>query len=231
MYQTNRMRFNSTRYKRKRSSAGYPYKRPNKGRAIVSQGGVGGGVQRMTAGLPPPPEIKTSDTIVTATTTGTGDWTVVSPSTIFPAITQGAAPNQRIGRKIRVVGIVLRLDVVSLAVTTPDPFTMDLLWDKQPNGAQALVTNIYTGASSEQLPNSNFTERFTFIKRFKSDPSRTSPSEQIDYSTKCNKVVSFDTNTGLIGDVEQNNLILTLCSTTLNNQAVQGILRILYVDA
>ena len=209
-------------------SAGYPYKRPKIGKAIVSQGGVAGGVQRMTAGLPPPPEIKTKDSIVNATTSGTGDWTVVSPATVFSSITQGAAPEQRVGRKIRVVGIVLRLDILSTAV---DPYTMDLLWDKQPNGAQALLTNIYTGASSEQLPNSNFTDRFQFVKRWKSDPSQSSTISQIDYSMKCNKVVSYDGNTGLIGDIEQNELLLTLCSSSIVNQVIQGIFRVLYVDA
>jgi len=223
------MRFNSTRYKRKRVSAGYPFKRPKLGKAIVSQGGVGGGVQRMTAGLPPPPEIKTKDSIVAATVAANGDWTVVSPNNILSSITQGAAPEQRVGRKIRVVGVVFRLDIS--AAIAASPYTLDMLWDKQPNGAQAAVTNIYTGASSEQLPNSNFTERFQFVKRWKMNPGSNALSDQLDYSMKCNKVVSYDGNTGLIGDIEINQLLLTLCSTTTTVHNIAGIVRILYVDA
>lgn len=207
-----------------------------KGRAIISQARVGGAQQRMTMGLPPPPEIKTYDTSVSATT-ATGNWTRYSPDATIAGIVIGTTSSNRIGRKIRVVGIVVRMEVTS-SVAALYPWTMDLLWDKQPNGASpnlaAGSTNSpYSDVDRNSLPNSNFTQRYQFVKRVQSSPDQSVSTATIDYSIKCDKIVSYDGVAGTIADVETNNLLLlgSVTSPASVGLVVQGNIRILFVDA
>lgn len=212
-----------------------PYKsytrRP--GRAVISQGGVGGGSNTMTSGVPPPPELKTWDIPITFSSgVLAGDWAVISPSSILSGIIQGNGPSARIGRKIRVVGVVIRSEITtSVASGGPAPWTMDILWDKQPNGVQALNGQIYTSNVSEALPNANYLQRFQFVKRLHMPAGQTNDTSQIDCTLKCNKLISFDGTTGNVSDVEQNQLLITASCVGTGPFTSNGIIRVIFVDA
>lgn len=225
-YMTNRqmiMRNARKRYSKNRN----PY-RPKKARAAITQGGVGGAVQRLTAGLPPPPEVKNRDTAVSLTYTSVGSWTAINTDAIYP-ITQGTGTSNRIGRKIRVLGVVLRINVNTTSV---QPSTVDLVWDKSPNGALATVGQVYGGSSRLSLPNPDYADRFQFLKRIETNPSGNTSSVMKNVTVRMNHVVSFDANNGLIGDLESGNLILFgSFGGPVGTAVFEGTLRVLYVDA
>lgn len=205
-----------------------------KARAYVSQARIGGAAMRMSGGLPPPPEVKTYDTVVAATTVN-GDWFRYSPESTLAGILPGNTSSGRVGRKIRVVGIVVRLEVTTQGVNPVTPWTFDMLWDKQPNGASpnlaaGSLNSPYSGTGRTSLPNPNFTQRYSFIRRIQSSPDASVSFQTLDATIKCDKIVSFDGNAGTMADLEQNNFLL-LGSTSGAGLIVQGNIRVLYVDA
>lgn len=227
-YQTNRMRFNSTRYKRK-APAYSPY--PKRGRAIIKQGGVAGGVQRMTAGIPSPQEIKNFDSTISVGSDEDGTKFQISPSDIVAGIIQGTGDNERVGRTIRVVGVVVRLYVNNAAPQDVggQPYTIDMLWDGQCNGAEPAITDVYTSVETDALPNTDFSKRFQFFKRFSNPMSYASSRAIINASLKCNKIVEFKASNGALADLTATNLLMyCVCPVGIT---VAGTLRILYVDA
>lgn len=197
------------------------------------QKNVAGANQTMSNALfPPKQEVKTKDLLIALATT-TGDWTQILQGAVA-TITQGSGSDQRIGRNIRVVGLVFR------AVTKTDPpqtnaaspFTIDMIWDTQPPGTAPPFTEIYTSVAHEALPNATFNQRFKWQKRYEFNSSNSNtPYHTVNMeSGKINKLVTYSANTGLIGDVEKNNLVF--CWSGIDDTAsLDGILRILYVDA
>jgi len=215
-----------------KQQAAFKRKYPAKPSLSSTQGGVAGGRARMRAGhLAPPPEVKFFDLPIGATSLS--NWTIVNSDSLF-SIVQGAAPNERIGRKIRVKGIVFRLMINQAIGATgqeqPSPWTMDVLWDGQANGALPNLSEIYVNAAGLALPNPLFDERFTFIKRLSNnDPSAV--LNIINGSIKCDKVITYDKNSGSITDLSSNNLIMTFCTPGDAASALTGNVRVLYVDA
>jgi len=199
--------------------------------------------------MPPPQEVKTYDTPIVGTTAGAGFveiLTQVSPplaaQSPISGIVVGAGSNQRVGRQIRVVGIVLRGVIASLSAVATEglPYTMDIIWDSQSNGALPTLASIYdfrgtAGGNIDNLPNPNFAKRFTFAKRIETTGRAGIPTAKtiVNCSIKTNRLVNFDNSAGVTQDVEKNNLLLTFASTaTLAVPATfTGVIRFLYVDA
>lgn len=230
-YQTNRMRFNSTRYKRKASPYSPYSKRARLGRAIIKQGGVAGGVQRMTAGLPSPQEIKNFDSTISICSDTDGNKFQISPSDLVAGIIQGTGDNERVGRTIRVVGVVLRVSVFNASPEgiPGQPYIIDMLWDSQCNGAEPAVTDVYTSVLTDALPNTDFSKRFQFFKRFSNPASYSSDRTIINASLKCNRLVEFKASNGALADLTSTNLLVyAVCPVGI---CCEGTLRVLYVDA
>ena len=206
-------------------------------RSSMSQGGVpGGGVVKLIKQIPSV-ECKFYDYPLTVGTFPVG-WTEVSSNTggnsPFAQIVQGTGPSQRIGRKIRVIGIVVRL----IAVANGSPLAFDLVIDKQCNGAPATVAQVYsTPADPASFPNPFEETRFQFLRRVENKNYALANSGQgeftVSYTVKCNKVVEYNATTGNISDLTSDNLYMFACATsTLAAQKIQsGQLRVLYVDA
>ena len=197
----------------------------------ISQGGVAGAGTRVRPSLrPSPPELKYFDTTIGATTQNEF-WNIISNLSLAN-ITPGTGAGQRTGRKIRVKGIVFRgraKNSPSETNTSPCPYTMDFIWDKQCNGDVPPITQIYTTVSSYGLPNPLYDKRFKFIKRVESaDPN--SAYQMLNIKIKCDEVITFDGNTGLIGDLSGSNLLVTYVSPWDAAPDMTGQLRILYTD-
>lgn len=212
----------------------YQWKRQRQ-TAQLSQALVpGAGAKIRAAARPTAPELKYFDLNI-STSVQNEFWNIIG-SLALCSIQQGVGASQRVGRKIRVRGIVMRgkaeiANVPDTAVTArfPGPYTMDFLWDKQCNGAVAQVTDIYSSANSQGLPNPLNDERFKFIKRIaRDDPS--SPFTQVNCKINCNQVISYDASTGNISDLTSTNLLVTMVTPFDSTPTFSGILRILYVD-
>lgn len=220
-----------------------PYKASkSKPKATLSSGGANGAVQRMSAGFQQPQEIKSHDIAITTSAgvspyaPGTGNWNLMSTNSI-QSIIQGTAGDERIGRNIRVVGIVMRMTINTSPILTESPiegqpWTIDCIWDKQPNGATPAITTIYSNGDRNGLPNPNFQKRFSFFKRLSLSGTQGVPTglQIVDRMIKCNKLISYDASDGTISNIETNNLLITMC-TVDPAPSVSGYVRILYVDA
>lgn len=236
----------------KKAYARKPYlKKP---KAIISKGGVGGGANQMVPrAMPPPMEVKTYDIGISATTSaheGTlPPFISVLPSgndSIVSGIIPGVSAFTRIGRQIRVVGIVFRAVITADATDPPvppappvyidgTPTTLDLIWDKQANGAVPLLSQIYNLSAANNisvLPNADFAKRFDFIKRVQTSGRAGIPTalQLVDLSIKTNRLVNFDAAALGVGSVETNNLLLMFSSCAVGS-SITGNIRILYVDA
>jgi len=235
--------------KRKRPSRTYRSSKASQPRAKISNGGVGGAANSMIPRpMPPPQEVKTQDEALSYIgAAGTPGFNfILSTRTVGAAkqsplssILPGTGSNQRIGRQVRIVGIVVRGILNSAtnvgAANEGDAWSMDVIWDKQPNGALPLTTEVYDngpGPSIVNLPNANFAKRFTFVKRVQVSGRAGIPTAQaiVDCTIKTNKLVSFDSSFGTTADIETNNLLFTVASTDPNPTFI-GVVRMLYVDA
>jgi hypothetical protein len=209
---------------------------------LLSQGGVPGASRMLARGYPASThEIKYRDVGVVTPTAGTaGNW-FVSMSNVIGAITNSVGSSNRIGRAVRIVGVVYRLEIVaaleSTTSTTPRaaeavPWCADFVWDKQTNSLVADIQDIYTAANVNSFPNPFNEHRFQFAKRLKNN-SPNQKASRLDGSFKCNKLVTFSGNTGTVIDVETNNLLFLVGSSNTSPipLTVAGTIRVLFVDA
>lgn len=213
----------------------FQWKRARTQAALLSQASVpGAGAHIRAYARPTAPELKFFD-INISTSVQNEFWNIIS-NLALASIVQGTGASQRLGRKIRVRGIVLRgkaeiANVPDTSVTArfPGPYTMDFLWDKQCNGAVPQVTDIYSTANAQGLPNPLYDDRFKFIKRISRDDPN-SPFTQVNAKINCNQVITYDASTGNITDLSTVNLLVTMVTPFDSTPTFSGILRILYVD-
>ena len=223
--------------KRKRRYSRKPTYR-KRSRASLVEGGVNGGHAIMIPNvLPPVQEVKYSTEVGTATQTSNEGFNIIN-GTILAGIIQGTGPTDRIGRNIRVVGVVVRAlvntDLSSSTTTNFAPSTIDLVWDNQCNGSLALVADIYANPTfGASLPNPLFDKRFKFAKRMQvKQPSGS--LNLVDYSYTCNKLVEYKASTGTSGsiaDLSSSNLYLIASTPGDAASKIEYSLRVLYVDA
>lgn len=193
--------------------------------------------------LPPVQEVKYSDSASGGNvSTGNAGFNIINGTSLLQII-QGTSPTNRIGRNIRVVGVVLRALVTTEIVTggTPvAPITMDLVWDTQCNGAVATVGEIYTTPlNGISLPNPLYDNRFKFAKRTQIK-SPQNGLNLIDFSYNCNQLVEYKSTggptnpvggAGVIADLSKCNLYLIMATPGDASAAIDYQMRILYVDA
>lgn len=203
--------------------------------SVMSQGRVpGGGVVKLKKQIPSV-ECKFFDT--TVTTLGTANvWVQLDSNTVLSGIAQGAGPSQRVGRKIKVVGFVVRMpfDVDS------SPWTLDLVRDKQCNGVAATAAQIYIDPNQYgALPNPFEETRFVFLRRTESfNPALakfgagTISGQLVSYNVKTNFTVEYNNNgTGTVTDLTSDNVQLWGCSDGTITPVGKGFIRVLYTDA
>ncbi len=212
---------------------------------IMGTGGVAGsGVVRVAAGIPLAPEVKYTEGGFTTPGAGTaGAWTTMN-NLLVSNITQGTSSNNRLGKNIRVIGVLYRMAIKYgpssvTAPSDPRPYTVDFIWDKKPTATSATIQEIYDSAAAGGavdgtiLPNPLQETRFTWQKRVER-PAPNSDYSLVAGSFKCNKFVSYSANTGGLSDIEQNNMIVNFGHCALdatNRAAVSGRIRLLFVDA
>ncbi len=186
--------------------------------------------------LPPSQEVKFKDRVTIGTVPANSGFTIIDGS-VLPSILLGPGANDRIGRNIRVVGVVVRAlvntDVVTGSGALYAPSTMDLVWDNQCNGVAALVSDMYSNPTQgHSLPNPIFDNRFKFAKRSQiKQPQGT--LNLVDFSYTCNKLIEYKVNVvpGTVADLTSTNLYLVLSTPGDATSVVEFSIRVLYVDA
>lgn len=228
---------------RKTLSAAKRTRRPPRATSVIAQAGVPAANVHMSRGIiPNPQEVKTKDTAITNIPAGSmGTWTHIFTNVLAPIVV-GAGSNQRIGSKIRVVGLAYRFALLHQAPyvatqqqpeTEPFPFTVDFLWDNKPSGGVGAINQIYNGTPSINQPNVNYDDRFKFIKRI--ERPQGNGNTHLSGVIKLNREVRFAGASGTNADLEDCNLLINLGQSVLNTtqlpNVMSGTVRILYVDA
>lgn len=195
----------------------------------IAQGGVAGANAYVPRSLyAAPPELKYLD-INISTSTGTS-WQILS-TLALASIVQGTGNQQRIGRKIRVKGVVFRA-ISTLGVASnnaQNPFTIDFIWDKQCNGATPTIGTIYQNGAAQNLPNPDNDERFVWQKRVSRDDPN-SNFQIVNTSFKCNKLITYDGSTGNMSDLTSTNLLVTYVCPFDADPTLTAVMRILFID-
>ena len=207
---------------------------------VIGTGGVGGsGVVRVPAGVPIPPEVKYVEGGFNSPGLGTAGQWVTMNNRLTANIRQGAGNGQRIGKNIRVVGVVYRMAVYYARTAVGQPFTIDFIWDKKPTATTATISEIYDTAAAGgtnqaiALPNPNQETRFTWQKRIEV-PAGNGENYMVSGQFKCNKFISYSGDTGALAEQEANDLIVNIGMAPLEateRAVVTGRIRLLYVDA
>lgn len=161
---------------------------------------------------------------------------LASAASSLNLVSLGTLPNQRIGRTITVRHIEIKINLLARwiipANIVPElraiSYRVDLILDKQCNGALPTGNDIYdtsiaTVSPTCRFPNLLNSDRFTWLKRWEGDlnpPSAMDPSalaaqeviigRDLKLSKKCNIRVELNPNLGAtaIADVRSNNLFL-----------------------
>lgn len=147
-------------------------------------------------------------------------------------VASGTGESQRIGRKITISSIHLRvvasLNATTTASNTDDGLRVILYWDKQCNGASAAVTDILETGDYLSYNNLSNKNRFTILADKMVDVSATAgayngttnqfaqKANTHSWNIRCRLPVEFSSTTGVIGEIRSNNLGLLMVSD--NNQ-------------
>jgi len=203
----------------------------------MSQGGVpGGGVVKLKKQMPSV-ECKFFDTSLTINGV-VQNWTQIDAGNLLCGIVQGTGPSERIGRKIKVVGFVVRLGFF----VAPGGWAFDLVRDKQCNGVAATAAQVYSSPTNYgSLPNPFEETRFQFLKRmenFNTAQALTASGNMteccVSFVKKVAITVEYNATTGNITDLTSDNVQLYCNSSgslTPISPVTKGFIRVLYTDA
>jgi len=189
------------------------------------------------------PELKWFDVNTPNSVVGFGLATLIQDLNIVPS---GTGPNQRIGRTVVIKEIEIKINMLALwqyiGATIPAAagisYRVDLILDKQANGAVPAGADIYDTLVAGVSPENRFmnllnSDRFSLVKRWEGDmnpPSFIDPSvnnsqlvvgRDLRLKKKCSIRVELTPNAApTIADVKSNNLLLVFSSS---NQAGGGL--------
>ena len=220
----------------------YP-KKPTKKRSRTSTG-VTKRAPRATAGLPV--EVKFYDQALAAVGLPAGPASVID-SSICAGIINGSGPQNRVGRKIKVVQIDYSVNVTlngTPSGPSVDIVQFDIFKDKQCNGAAATPAELYTAAATPgtcQMLNPFNEKRFSriytksvLLNQTNSNGAANTPSNvalKFEGSIRPNCIVEYQASTAGVADVTTNNLFLAWSSDS-GLSIISGVLtRVHYVDA
>jgi len=200
----------------------YRADRKRRPRARLTQGRVPGAGTRMSPNVSLSAEVKFKDTAVNFNSL-TGDW-ALAMNNALAGITQGTGNGNRVGRSIKIVGVIYRFNVFS---GTGQPFSVDIGCDKQANSAIPVIGDIYASVANTSLPNPVYERRYQFWKRHEvKDPNSTVTI--VSGSINKQQVVNYSGNLGTIADMEDANLFVSISAT--RDVDIEGSFRVLYVD-
>ncbi len=157
--------------------------------------------------------------------------TVASGAEVFPQtaliIAQGISGQERIGRRITIVAIELRMTIVQLSSANPDgadnEYRFGVFLDKQCNGATATYGDIFNDVHVDAPRNLANGGRFVVLKDWRfclssngigrtTDSSdvvtnaTTSKCRSLKFYKKCNIVIQYNAASGALTGINSNNI-------------------------
>ncbi len=216
---------------------------PRNGRGFLRTGGFYGrynGRTRRTR------EVKFRDyPIPLITVTGSGVELLETGLTSLQSIKEGTGQSDRIGRKIILKSIGIRLDFELNAGITSDSahdvIRVVLVLDRQANGAAANFSDIFNTTDHNSFRDLDNPTRFTVIwDKVFSLNARTAVGNgtnniwadlvrNIRYYKRFNIPVIFSGTTGAITEIKQNNLMLWAVSKHGGTRMTQGRIRVRFI--
>lgn len=242
----------------KKSGAKKPHKRKNM-EVTRSLGMIGGMSANRFSGSGEGKEQKFYDTAIdnTQLSAATDTWYAAGTQAqglILVGLAQGTGASQRIGQRITVKSIQLRLHVQPSSAASTGPFGgvfhMALVLDRDAKGTAPSITDLYTTSDmTTSMINIGYSERFRVIKKWQSVLYATGQEGgtgdyygpmcvPIDYYHKEDIPVRYSSSTGAISEITGNNLFLVVGGFTMASASTQdlkparvlGAARIRYVD-
>lgn len=152
---------------------------------------------------------------------------VSSVDTGMNLIAQGTTENTRIGRKITITSIHINGFINGAQTVNSDVVKMQLVLDRQANGAYPGITDIQEDSSVESFANLTNSKRFTVIKKWffamkpqgitsqfdSNTKTFVSDIQIINYNKKCSIPIEYSGTSGAISELASNNLMLWCQST------------------
>lgn len=165
----------------------------------------------------------------------------------LPVIASGTSESQRIGRKVVIRKVSVRVQTTIPSKADPDTcvdhFRLMLVWDKQANGAIATVTGILESASMYSFNNLSNKDRFRILfDKFWHCNSQGAGYTGAAYATNqaitemksinvnCNIPIEYSGTDGTIDEMMSNNLVFLVISTA-GVGLMTGKYRLRYTDA
>jgi hypothetical protein len=139
--------------------------------------------------------------------------------TLLNAVPQGAGVTQRVGKKIVMKGLQCRGVAQNGPTASANDVAFCIVYDKRPNGAIPLITDILAGTTATSMNNDSNAGRFSILKRW-DEVMVGNVAAPANYTETC--VVGCDwwldlksrptvykaAGTGAIGDIEEGALYL-----------------------
>jgi len=159
-------------------------------------------------------------------------------------VQQGNGSTQRTGDRITVKEVWLRFTagfVPAAAATAATSAFFWLIYDRQPNGAAAAGTDIFTNdTASSVFPNVSNQKRFKILKYWKwtynaqagVTTAYNNVQKSFDIRVKCNLPIEYGASTGAIGDLRSGNIFLFCGTDAASDDTIvaDGAARITFTD-
>lgn len=179
------------------------------------------------------PEWKNVDTVLT-------DFALVTPASTFTAgqllsgIAAGTGNQTRIGRKVTFRSFQVRFHMGNQAGTgvgaTGSPMRMLVVYDKQPNGALALIGDVLTANDFAGLFNLNNADRFVIIHDHVYQIDSSTPTTGQFYRKIALDAI-YPTGAAGIADINSGSIVMFLCNTGVTAPVINLQARLRYTDS
>lgn len=151
---------------------------------------------------------------------------------VLNAMAQGTTSGTRVGRRITMKSFQYRVQFSGAtgASSNPNPIRVLVVFDKQPNGALAVATDILTSNTFVSPINLNNADRFIVISDQVHESGAAGPSTG-DCYRKLSLEAVYGGNAGTIADINTGAVLLLVASTGSASVTYNLYPRIRYTDA
>ncbi len=193
--------------------------------------------QRLGAVMGKAGENKFFDTTLGTTALATAG-VILSPT--LNLVLQGVSESNRIGRKMTITRINMRMFIVlnSGTAVTSETYRLMVVLDRQANGAAATITDVLETADEKSFNNLANSQRFLVLKDWYGSINKTadigtninSQLKVVTFFKEVNIPIEFSATAGAITDIRSNNLLLLGLSSVGATISISHTTRIRFSD-
>lgn len=153
-------------------------------------------------------------------------------------IAAGTDYNQRIGRQVHIKSIEIRAVLPPMTTELLNRWKLMLVWDKQPNGALAAVSDILDTATSVSMNNLENRNRFRVIRTWgglngyvdTTNHSSSEPFVNMDEFVKLSLKTTYNAATANIADISTGALLLLAVGSEATGTTFIGNVRVKFLE-